>query len=185
MEGWRDFANSLKTFVEKAFPNLEPAAKEMLALNQYLSQLENQQIAFGVKQRRPSSLVEAVSFTIEMESYLQRPAKVASVTNEEPSLVSTIQNQQGAIVKTLEDVTCLQRLEATMQDFPPVETRRPPSQYQGQRNRGQPVVCHKCKQEGHYARGCAYHGTQPSGNYNPSMLLARHGRKILTWPTIM
>jgi len=65
MEGWGDFADSLKTLVEKAFPNLEPTAKEMLALNQYLSQLENQQIAFGVKQRRPSSLVEAVSFTLK------------------------------------------------------------------------------------------------------------------------
>ena len=70
-ESWGDFADALKILVEKAFPNLQPAAKETLALNQYLTQLENPQTAFGVKQRWPSSLVEAVSFTIEMESYLQ------------------------------------------------------------------------------------------------------------------
>ena len=45
-----DFADALKILVEKAFPNLQPAAKETLALNQYLTQLENPQTAFGVKQ---------------------------------------------------------------------------------------------------------------------------------------
>ena len=59
-----NFADALKTLVEKAFLNLEAAAKETLTLNQYLTQLDNLQIALGVKQRRPSSLVEAVSFTI-------------------------------------------------------------------------------------------------------------------------
>ena len=165
-EGWGDFADSLKTLVEKAFPNLEPAAKETLALNHYLTQIDNQQVAFGVKQRRPASLVEAVSYTIEMESYLQRPAKLAPVTTEEPPLVNTIQNQQGVMVKALEEVTQrLQKLEATMQDLSQAQTKRSPSQNRGQRNRNQdqPVVCHRCKQEGHYARGCAYRGT-PSGN---------------------
>ena len=115
--------DSLKTLVEKAFPELEPAAKEMIALNQYLNQLENQQIALGVKQRRPSSLVEAVSFTIEMESYLQRPAKLAPVTIEDPPLVGTIQNQQGVIVKTLDEVTRrLEKLEAAVRDMPPTKT---------------------------------------------------------------
>ena len=63
-----------------------------------------------MKQRRPASLVEAVTYAIEIESYLQRPAK----------LVNTIQNQQGimVMVKTLEEVTQrLQKLEATMQDL--------------------------------------------------------------------
>ena len=57
-----------------------------------------------------------------------------------------------------------------MQDLSRAEVKRSPSQNRGQRNRNQnqPVVCHRCKQEGHYARGCAYRGTPPSGNYNPS-----------------
>ena len=103
----------------KAFLNLEAAAKETLALNQYLTQLENPEIVFGVKQRRPSSLVEAVSFTIEMESCLQKPVKLAPVMTEEPSVISTIQSQQGELVKILEDVAqWLKRLEVSMQDFP-------------------------------------------------------------------
>ena len=88
-ESWGDFADVLKTLIEKAFPNLEPAAKETLALNQYLTQLENPQIAFEVKQQQPSSLVEAVSFTIEMEFYLQKPVKLAPVMTKEPFVVIT------------------------------------------------------------------------------------------------
>lgn len=73
---------------------------------------------------------------------------------EDSPLVNIIQNQQGVIVKTLEDVTqCLQGLESTMQNLPSLETSKSPNQYQGQRNSGQPVVCHKCKQEGHLPDG--------------------------------
>ena len=154
-ESWGDFADALKILVEKAFPNLEAAVKENLALNQCLTQLENPQISFGVKQRWPSSLVEVVSFTIEMESYLQKPVKLAPVMTEEPSVVSTIQNQQGELVKTLEEVTqWLKRLDASMQALPVSQTRRSANQYPSQQNRNQPVVCHKCKKEGYYARGC-------------------------------
>ena len=60
--------------------------------------------------------MEAVSFTINMESYLQKPVKLASVMTKEPSVVSTIQNE---LVKTLKEVTYwLKRLEASMQDLP-------------------------------------------------------------------
>ena len=128
-KGWGDFADALKTLVKKAFPYLEAAVKETLTLNQYLTQLENPQIAFGVKRRQPSSLVEAVSFTVEMESYLQKPMKLAPVMTEEPSVVSTIQNQQGELIKTLEEVTqWLKRLEASMQDLPVSQTQRSANQ---------------------------------------------------------
>lgn len=36
-ESWGDFADALKTLVERAFPTLQAEAKETLALNQYLS----------------------------------------------------------------------------------------------------------------------------------------------------
>ena len=84
---------------------------------------------------------------------------------EEPSVVSTIQSQQGELVKTLEDVAQrLKRLEVSMQDFPLTQTRRSANQPPSLWNRNQPVICHKCKKEGHYARGCAYGGNQSSRN---------------------
>lgn len=44
--------------------------QEFLALNQYLSLLDHQQVAFGVKQRNPEALNKAVSATLQFESYV-------------------------------------------------------------------------------------------------------------------
>ena len=85
-EGWAEYADELRVLVDRAFPDLDDKARERLALNQYLSQLDNPQVAFNVKQKRPSKLIEAVSSTLEMEAYLlPRSHKVASVdVLEEP-----------------------------------------------------------------------------------------------------
>ena len=40
-EGWAEFGEDLKTLAEKAYPDLEDAAKERFALNQYLTELNN------------------------------------------------------------------------------------------------------------------------------------------------
>ena len=67
-EGWVEYANELRVLADKAFPELEEKAREQLALNQFLSQLENPQVAFNVKQKRPASLMDAVGSTLEIES---------------------------------------------------------------------------------------------------------------------
>ena len=48
-----DFGDAIKTLVDHAFPTLEPAANEVIALNHYLSHLSNPQMEFAVKQREP------------------------------------------------------------------------------------------------------------------------------------
>ena len=58
-EGWADLADGLRNPVDKAYPELEDKAKEQLALNHFLSQIEN-----------PKTVDEAVSAALEMESYL-------------------------------------------------------------------------------------------------------------------
>ena len=50
--------------------DLEEKARERLALNQFLAEIGNPQVAFGVKQKRPKTVEEAVIATIELESYL-------------------------------------------------------------------------------------------------------------------
>lgn len=120
-----------------------------------------------MKQHRPKNLVEAVSFTIEMELYFLHPSKLAPVMPDESHpLVSAVQSQQGAMLQVLEGITQqLHRLEVSVreQSHSPWSSR-PPNQPKVQQSRDRsPVICHKCKQEGHYARGCTYHGTS-SGN---------------------
>ena len=69
-ESWADFADDLKTLVDKGYPDLGEDAREQISLHAYLQQLEPPQVAFSVKQKRPKTLVEAVTTTIETETYL-------------------------------------------------------------------------------------------------------------------
>lgn len=63
---------------------MEEAAREWLAVNQHLQQLEHTQVAFSVKQKRPAKLNEVVSLTLEMEAYTLKPGRVvAGVQGEE------------------------------------------------------------------------------------------------------
>ena len=55
-ESWVDFADHLKNLVAKAYPEFEEVARERLAVNQYLQQLEHPQVAFSVKQKQPAKL---------------------------------------------------------------------------------------------------------------------------------
>ena len=64
------FGDALRVLADKAYSDLEDNAREQLALNQFLAQITNPQIAFGVKQKRPKTVEEAVVTTIELESYL-------------------------------------------------------------------------------------------------------------------
>ena len=69
-ENWADFVEDLRVLADKAFPELQEDARERLALNSYLGQLEQPQVAFSVKQKRPLTLDDAVTATLEMESYM-------------------------------------------------------------------------------------------------------------------
>ncbi|KAL5484090.1 hypothetical protein EMCRGX_G020535 [Ephydatia muelleri] len=56
---------------QKALPKLDEKAKELLALERYLGELDNSQIAFAVRQREMKTLDEAVTVTFEIQSYLR------------------------------------------------------------------------------------------------------------------
>ncbi len=53
-EGRPEYAEDLGTLVDKAFPSLEDAAREQIALTNYLGQLTRTETAFSVKQRQPT-----------------------------------------------------------------------------------------------------------------------------------
>ena len=71
-EDWASFGDALKVLADKAYAyaDLEENARERLALNQFLAEIGNPQVAFGVKQKRPKTVEDAVVTTIELESYL-------------------------------------------------------------------------------------------------------------------
>ena len=63
--------------MDKGFSELPDDAYEQLALQTYFHQLDQPQVAFSVKQERPTMLNEAVAAAIEIQSYLLAQATVA------------------------------------------------------------------------------------------------------------
>ena len=148
----------------KAFPKLQDDAKEQLALTQYLGQLDNIQISFGVKQKRPKTLDEAVSATLELESYLIKPHPPSSSTVNNSSsteVVAGVQKSQETMMQMLSKMMdCLDKLDVA-QATPP--HRRPTTPYQNTRQcstktEKKTVICLKCGNEGHYSKGCTTPG---------------------------
>jgi len=64
LESWGDYGNQLGVLVDKAYPELQREAREYIALNIYLDQLQQLQIALGVRQKRPKTIQDAVQATI-------------------------------------------------------------------------------------------------------------------------
>ncbi|KAL5496639.1 hypothetical protein EMCRGX_G012963 [Ephydatia muelleri] len=89
-EGWADLADRLRQLAQKGYPDLEEKAKEQLALNVFLSLIDNHQVAFSVKQKRPASLDEAVSATLEIECYANVEARTIGVVDEEERVVAEV-----------------------------------------------------------------------------------------------
>ena len=105
-EGWADFGEDLRVLADRAFPTLGADARQLLALQQYLMQLDNPQVAFAVKQRHPTTVEAAVSITLELESYLLPKQRVARV---EEAPVDPLGIKQDALLETMS--TILDRLE--------------------------------------------------------------------------
>ena len=74
-ETWSDFADELRVLAEKALPEIEDKAKELLIIERLLGELTNPQVAFAVR-----TLDDAVACTLETESYLLRGAKDTRVS---------------------------------------------------------------------------------------------------------
>ena len=183
-DGCADFSEELRRLVDKAFPNLEANAHEQLALNQYLSQLHNPQVAFAVKQQYPTKLEEAVCVTLEFESYLLKPSTIGHVETESEPINNAVgqdqypvtvveQKTEYAQVKAINQLT--QRLEqleeATRKTDTTTQSHKfggPPAwefrQSQSTSSRPRIVICHRCGKRGHYARGCASCRSQGLGN---------------------
>ena len=78
------------------YSDLEDKSSEQLALNHYLSQLSDQQVAFSVKQKRPSTFDDAASATMEMKLYLLTDkvmTTMGAVSLQEPEDSKPVQGQ--------------------------------------------------------------------------------------------
>ena len=69
-ENWAHYAEDLCRLSTKAYPDLDSKATEQIALTQFISSITDSQISFTVKQKAPKTLDEAVTATMQLESYI-------------------------------------------------------------------------------------------------------------------
>ena len=115
-----------------------------MALTHYLSQIDNAQLAFSVKQQKPANLDTAVTATLEMESYLLQkgmPLGVASTElvsdAEQPLVAATSYDAAAGMMRELLDR--MTKLEIELKEVKePKGKQRPYPPRQSQRAQ---VVC--------------------------------------------
>ena len=70
-ESSADFGDDLAVLAKQAYSDWQPGARDLVAFDQYLDELFPEQLSFSVRQRRPKTINEAVSATVEIEILLQ------------------------------------------------------------------------------------------------------------------
>lgn len=103
-ETWADLAEDLRLIADKAYPDLGDDARETLALNTFLAQIDNPHLAFGVKQRTPASLDAAVTATLELESYLSPKMTIAAITDAQQNPEQVEKVDCNAVSRRRDDV---------------------------------------------------------------------------------
>ena len=141
-----------------------------MALNRFLSEISDVQLASGVRQRAPTTLDPAVAATLELETYLHKSSPFVVSVNAKSNVVIA-ESQRNGIEESLQEL--LERMDKLEGALAASKDSR---QYRGFQhgyggdgyNRGKrKVVCWKCREEGHFARNCKK-APEEQGNGTPS-----------------
>ena len=185
-ESWGETADNLRSLADKAFPDLDEVAKEKLSVDRYLTLLEKPDVSLAVRQRRPKTLNDAVSATLETEAFMSlgnqrgyqiRPelTPTTSVAGVDSTVNATLASKDDKMYEMLQTlVSRMNQMELTIARMDSrcsnlTNTPRPARGQEKDRSdstRRGPIICNKCGKPGHYARGCASRRSKAeSGNY--------------------
>ena len=148
-----------------------------MALNQFLAQIEDPQLAFGVRQKTPTTVDAAVAAALELETYLHPKMVAMPIARvDQPSeddviaAVTPRLAEKGGAQDPLDvlidrvDKLIDAKLSATLGATSRTPTDR--SQPRGRNSRSQrTITCYNCREEGHIARNCP---AKKQGNGKPS-----------------
>ena len=171
-ESWMTYGEELRWLAAKAYPDLTVGAHEQLALTHFLHSITDPQLVLAVKQKNPETVVDAVTATMQTECILAS-ARIAAASHHKDETVSAVSRDDKLLdlITKLSDKIDNISIQPRYSSRPrPMQQFRPPRQsdISSSQSSRRPVVCHRCHQEGHFARGCAApRQTLRQGNEQP------------------
>ena len=126
-ESWGELADNLRSLADKPFPDLDETAKEKLSVDRYLTLLEKPEVSLAVRQRRPRTLNDAVSATLEIEAFMSLGNQTLSRHSATPgSTVASLDSSINASFASRDDKMCemLQTLMSLMDQMEITIARR-------------------------------------------------------------
>ena len=161
---WEELADNMRLLADKAFADLDDRARGHISLDRYLTLLDKPEVALAVRQRRPWSVDKAVSYTLDVESYMrtftnrshQPITSVSESTAPDTETVGVVKVNQDAILKMLRSLNIrLDQLERKVKSEEQPRYRLEKMEASGDGGYDKPIVCRKYKKEGNFMRGCA------------------------------
>ena len=112
--------------MDKALPDLDDNARERLAVDRFLTQISDPQLAFGVRQKEPKTIDAAVAATLELQAHLNLANAAGARTGAFP--VDAIHHgrrpvQQDRTAELLEQLVT--RMEKLQTDLSTQNQQRP------------------------------------------------------------
>lgn len=176
-----ELAEEVEHLTRLAYPEAAVEMVEVLAKDQFIDALPDEDFRLRIRQSKPETLQQALEQALELESIYQANKQRSKFVREvQLESASTPQiNRAGLEEGALETLQCI--LEAVQQctNRPGGKTKLTSQRGGGSRATGRrSLVCWKCKKEGHIQRFCSEKQTsrdeQPSqssegdqGNANP------------------
>ena len=156
-----ELAEEVEHLARLAYPDAAAEMVEVLAKDQFIDALPDEEFRLRLRQSKPESLQQALKQALELESIYQANKQRSKVVREiqlESTPVAQV-NKTNLEEGALETLQCI--LDAVQQCTN--KSKRPTNQKaRGPRTTGRrPPVCWKCNKEGHIQRFCTE--VSPSG----------------------
>ena len=152
-----ELAEEVEHLARLAYPDATAEMVEVLARDQFIDALPDEEFRLRLRQNKPATLQEALEQALELESIYQANRQRSKVVRE-IQLESTPAAQVNNIRLEEGVLETLQRLLDAIQQCTsrPMGNQRPGNQRgRGSRATGRkPLVCWTCKKEGHIQRFC-------------------------------
>ena len=150
-----ELAEDVERLVRLAYPEAAESMVEVLAKDQFVDALPDEDMRLRIRQNKPTTLRDALRLALELESYQiasrQRTKSVRGTHLEE----GPTQQEQPTASSVTSSADVLQQLvEAIRQCGKESQRRRSYRRDLAQQPTESAIICWKCKERGHRRREC-------------------------------